>query len=342
MGRPDDAETTEPLEYSQETGLPMLPGGPSEALIEALAHATLEVQAPHAVPAPSDDPPASAETTPPVDLAEALAEAEAHEAARHGDVDRLWALLRNPVLSDKAAEALVHRIDSVKERAVRPQAIRDFLLEMEDALVLATLHRLLARARRGEAGARAALQELALSPEILGAMPKERSWRMVGLAQRVGLEELPPLFFPPHVDKRGLTTPDPDNEFMQLPLGLRRQAARTTDRNTLDRLLRDPDPRVITHVLDNPRLREQDVVTIAARRPTSPEVLRAVSRHQRWSSRYRIRKTLACNPHTPTEIACRLFATLLVQDLRFIVGSGVLLPEIQEEARKALERRSQG
>ncbi len=341
MGRPDDAETPDPVEYSQETGLPMLPGGPSKALIEALAHATLKVSAPPAVPSPPVEPVDRSDAEAPVDLAEALAEAEAHAAARQGDVDRLWALLRNPVLADKAAEALVHRIDSVRERAVRPQAIRDFLLEMDDALVLATLHRLLARARRGEAGARAAIQELALAPEILGAMPKERSWRMVGLAQRIGLDELPPLFFAPHVDKRGLRTPAPDNEFMQLPLGLRRQAARTTDRNTLDRLLRDPDPRVITLVLDNPRLREPDVVTIAARRPTSPEVLKAISRHQRWSSRYRVRKTLACNPHTPSEIACRLFATLLVQDLRFIVGSGVLLPEVQEEARKALERRSQ-
>jgi hypothetical protein len=129
---------------------------------------------------------------------------------------------------------------------------------------------------------------------------------------------------------------------MQLSLGLRRQAARTTDRNTLDRLLRDPDHRVITLVLDNPRLRERDVVVIASRRPTSAAVLRVISRHQRWSSRYRIRKTLACNPYTPSEIACRLFATLLVQDLRFIVGSGVLLPEVQDEARRALERRTGG
>jgi len=317
----------------------MLPGGPSEELVEAVARASLGVSAPRTVPPEGPRTRSDEAVEEPVDLAEALAAAEAHEAARLGDVDRLWALLRNPVPADRAAEALVHRIDSVKERAVRPQAIRDFLTEMDDALVLATLHRLLARGRRGEAGARAAVQELALSPEILGAMPRDRAWRLVGLAQRVGIDELPPLFFPPPVDKRRLATPDPDNEFLQLPLGLRRQAARTTDRNLLDRLLRDPDPRVITLVLDNPRLREQDVVTIAARRPTSPECLRAVSRHQRWSSRYRVRKTLACNPHTPAEIACRLFATLLVQDLRFIVGAGILLPEVQGEARRALDRR---
>jgi len=318
----------------------MLPGGPSDDLIAALAHATLEVSAPRTAPPPREEDPSDQPLEEPVDLAEALAEAEAHEAARHGDVDRLWALLRNPVHADRAAEALVHRMDSVMERAVRPQAIRDFLVEMDDALVLATLHRMMARARRGEAGARAAVQELALDPDILGAMPRDRAWRMVGLAQRVGIDELPPLFFPPRVDKRGLGTPDPDNQFMQLPLGLRRQAARTTDRNTLDRLLRDPDHRVITLVLDNPRLRERDVVTIASRRPTSAEVLRVVSQHQRWSSRYRIRKTLACNPYTPSEIACRLFATLLVQDLRFIVGSGVLLPEVQDQARRALDRRT--
>ncbi len=344
MANRDDRQTPGELVYSQETGLPMLPGGPSDELVEAVALASLEVRAPRTVPpAPvADFEDEEQPLSEPVDLAEALAEAEAHEAARSGDVDLLWDLLRNPVPGDRAAEALIHRMDSVKDRAVRPQAIRDFLLDQDDALVLSTLHRLLARGRRGETGARAAVQELALHPDILGAMPKDRAWRLVGLAQRVGLDELPPLFFPPKVDKLGLRTPDPDNEFLQLPLGLRRQAAKTTDRNVLDRLLRDPDHRVITLVLDNPRLRERDVVTIAARRPTSAEVLRVVSRHQRWSSRYRVRKTLACNPHTPAEIACRLFATLLVQDLRFIVGSGVLLPEVQAEARRALERRTGG
>lgn len=339
MGREDDTETPEAPAVSQETGLPMLPGGPSDELIAALALASLDVKRPpDAAEAYQGSRPPAPEA--PVDLAAALAEAEAHQAARAGDLDRLWALLRNPVAADRCAEVLVHRIDSIQERAVRPQAIRDFLEALDDGLFLATLHRLLARARRGEAGARAAVQELALRPDILGAMPRERAWRLVGLANRVGIDELPPLFFPPQVDKRGLDTPDPDNQFLPLSLGLRRQAARTTDRNLLDRLLRDPDHRVIALLLDNPRLRERDVVTIAARRPTTATSLRCVADHGRWSSRYRVRKALACNPYTPAEISCRLFATLLVQDLRFILGSGVLLPEVQEEARRALARRT--
>jgi hypothetical protein len=316
----------------------MLPGGLSDELIAAVARASLVVKVPadtHELQSRSSD----ATDEEPIDLTKALLEAEAHEAARHGDVDSLWALLRNPALADRAASQLVRRINSVRERALRPHAIRAFLTELEDPLFLATLHRLLARSRRGEAGARAALQELALDPSILGEMPRVRAWRLVALAQRVGIDELPPLFFAPQVDKRRLVTPGSDNEFLPMPLGLRRQAARTTNRSLLDRLLRDPDPRVIAQVLNNPRLREQDVVTIAAKRPTTPAVLRTVCRHQRWSSSYRIRKTLAWNPHTPSEIACRLFATLLVQDLRFIVNAGVLLPEVEQEARSALERR---
>jgi len=340
MGRHDDSQDGEALSYSSETGLPLLPGGPSSELVDAVARAMLNVGR---TPEPSEHPEPQELGAPleePVDLAEALADAEADLAAREGDVDRLWALLRNPVQADRAAAALIHRMEVVTDRNMRPEAIRLFLTDLDDAMAVATLSRVLARARRGEAGARASLQELALDPGILGTMPRDRAWRLVGLAQRVGLDELPSLFFAPTVDKRGLDVPNQDNEFVQLPLGLRRQAARTTDRNLLDRLLRDTDHRVIKLVLDNPRLRERDVVTIAARRPTRAEVLRVVSLHPRWSSRYRVRKTLACNPYTPAEIAVRLLETLMVQDLRFIVNSGVLLPEVQAEARRVRGRRT--
>ncbi len=339
MGQQDDSGHPDDLELSQETGLPLLPGGVSDELIEALARASLGVGDPDRSPSPpEEEPPDTPHEV--IDLAEVLAETEAHEAARQGDVEELWDLLRNPIQADRTAEQLIHRIDSIRERTIRPRAIQEFLYSLTDPMLLATLHRILARARRGEAGARAALQELALDTGILGSMPRERAWRLVGLAQRVGIDELPPLLMPPVVDKRRLPVSGPDNEFLQLPLGLRRQAARTTDRNLIDRLLRDPDHRVIANLLDNPRLREQDVVTIAARRPNSAKVLRVVSRHQRWSSRYRVRKALTCNPHTPAEIATRLLSTLLVQDLRFIVSSGVLLPEVQQEAVRVLERRS--
>ena len=58
-----------------------------------------------------------------------------------------------------------------------------------------------------------------------------------------------------------------------LTLGERKSLARRPDRAMLDRLLHDPHPDVIRRLLRNPRLTEDDVVRLAARRPGRPEVL---------------------------------------------------------------------
>ena len=141
-------------------------------------------------------------------------------------------------------------------------------------------------------------------------------------------------------NKSKLETAYDDNEHLPLPLGVRRQAARGRNRDKIDRLLHDRDHRVIQLLLDNPLLTERDVIAIAARRPTRAEVLKTVASHKKWSSRYRIRKAIACNPHTPESIAIRLLPTLLIQDLRFLASSGALLPELREEAYALIKRRS--
>jgi hypothetical protein len=142
-----------------------------------------------------------------------------------------------------------------------------------------------------------------------------------------------------------LTPPDESvdrftgNRHLDLPLGTRRAAARGADRNKLDRLMHDRDHRVIGILLDNPRITERDAIRIAAMRPTRPEVLEVVARHPRWSSRYRIRKALACNPATPAQIARRLLPTLMRQDLRHALEAGVLPDDLLPEVRRMLRGR---
>jgi hypothetical protein len=74
-------------------------------------------------------------------------------------------------------------------------------------------------------------------------------------------------------------------------------------------------------------------------RPTRPEILEVLARHPRWSSRYRIRKALACNPATPDTIARRLLPTLMRQDLRHALEAGVLPAELVPEVRRMLRGR---
>jgi len=118
-----------------------------------------------------------------------------------------------------------------------------------------------------------------------------------------------------------------------LSLGERKSLARRRDRNLLARALSDPHPDVVRILLDNPALTELDVVRLCARRPVQPEVLAQVFAHARWIVRYRIRLTLALNPHTPEAIALQLLPHLTAPDLRAVARSG----DVSERVRAACE-----
>jgi hypothetical protein len=101
-----------------------------------------------------------------------------------------------------------------------------------------------------------------------------------------------------------------------LTLGERKSLARgPVPRHRLDRLLWDLDPQVLRILLGNPRLTEEDAVRIAARRPNSPAALREVFRSERFVLRYAVRRALAFNPYTPSDLAARLVPLLQRNDL---------------------------
>jgi hypothetical protein len=103
-----------------------------------------------------------------------------------------------------------------------------------------------------------------------------------------------------------------------LTLGERKSLARRPTRDLLARVMRDPHPDVIRILLGNPRIVEDDVVRLCARRPIPPEVLREVFRNPRWIVRYRVRLALVKNPYTPLDLALSLTAGLTVRDAQEI------------------------
>ena len=240
----------------------------------------------------------------------------------------------------RRSRTLLLLLEAVTERSVRPRMLERALSEMTDPVLLAVLQKIVLTAEQGNAPARSMMTELALSPSVLDSLTPQHLDKLNQLAQQAGMVEVARLLLLPRINKDKLEQAFDDNEHLQLPLGLRRQAARKGDRNKIDRLLHDRDHRVIGLLLNNPKITERDVIAIAARRPTRPEVLKVLASHKKWSSRYRIRKALACNPHTPTSIAIRLLPTLMIQDLRFIENSGALLPELRTQVQALIARRS--
>jgi hypothetical protein len=140
----------------------------------------------------------------------------------------------------------------------------------------------------------------------------------------------------PVVDERTLVT---SRSGRVLTLGERRALARRPSRAAFDKLLRDPHPMVAQNLLQNPRLTEDDVVRMAARRPAYPEVLGEVARHPIWSHRARVRLTIVQNPGTPPEIAVPLVQLLLRPELQQVVSASDVPAVVRAAAGELLERR---
>jgi len=127
-----------------------------------------------------------------------------------------------------------------------------------------------------------------------------------------------------------------------LTLGERKSLARRPDRKMMDRLLRDPHPDVIRMVLANPKVVEEDVLAVAARRPCRPDVLAEIARQPRWAHRPRIRMALVLNPDTPLEIAAPVAGLLLRHELRLVASSPTVAPAVRALCLEHLERRPPG
>jgi hypothetical protein len=103
-----------------------------------------------------------------------------------------------------------------------------------------------------------------------------------------------------------------------LTLGERKSLARKPDRALLERLVNDPHPDVIRRLLVNPRLTEDDVVRVAAKRPGRAEVLAAIARDPKWLHRPRIRLALLLNPDMPLDLAVPIAALLRRNELKLV------------------------
>jgi hypothetical protein len=123
-----------------------------------------------------------------------------------------------------------------------------------------------------------------------------------------------------------------------LTLGERKALARRPTRKMLDKLLADPHPAVIRTLLGNPRLTEDDVVKLAARRPGWPEVLAEIAKSG-WCHRRRVRMALVLNPDSPLERSIPLVALLIRSELHEIAQAAFLAPALRVAAHELLARR---
>jgi hypothetical protein len=240
---------------------------------------------------------------------------------------------------------LIGRLRSVPEVGMRRQLLLEQLHAMQPSDVLSFFSEVAEGAARRRAACLVALEavhEAILQGQSQGPVYEllAEVYRMAREEENEGVARLLMIAKP----NRGPVAPrevQGDLEISQLTLGERKSLARGHDRLRLDRLLLDPEPSVVRNLLRNPHLTEQDVVRLAARRPTRTEIQKEI--HQsRWGSRYRIRLALVCNPYTPTDLSLKLVGFLLHKDLRGVGQDGNLHELVRQEAKRLMKKRRTG
>jgi hypothetical protein len=121
-------------------------------------------------------------------------------------------------------------------------------------------------------------------------------------------------------------------------LGERKSLARRPDRDTLQRLLADPHPEVIRRCLRHPRLTEDDVVRLAAKRPGRADILAETAR-SRWVHRPRVRMALVMNPSMPLQVVAPLVGLLLRPELEMAARSPGVAASVRALCLEHLDRR---
>lgn len=124
-----------------------------------------------------------------------------------------------------------------------------------------------------------------------------------------------------------------------LTLGERKALARRPTRAHLEKLLLDPDPMVLETLLSNPRLTEEDVLSVAAKRPGRAPLLAAIARSGKWTVRARVRMALVLNPGVPPEVGVPLVQLLSRPELRLVVQMTDASPPVRAAAHELLQRR---
>lgn len=194
-------------------------------------------------------------------------------------------------------------------------------------------------AERAPSRARGALLPLALlvardreTAHVVGLRSEALLRHRVSLARllRRGVEEARPVAVkPPVPNYRG------DRE---LTVGERRSLARKPTRAAFDKLLADPHPLVLEQVLQNPKLVEDDVVRMAARRPIHGLAVDTLL-VSRWLLRHRVVLALISNPWVDAEVSVPFLGLLTRDELRDVVNTPSLPAVVRATANELFERR---
>jgi len=108
------------------------------------------------------------------------------------------------------------------------------------------------------------------------------------------------------------------------------------DKEIRSLLVRDGERTVQLAVVNNPRITDSEIISIANSRNMHEEVLRRIGASREWLKLYPVRLALVQNPKTAATISLKLLTTLTVKDLRLIAKSKSVPSMIAQAALRLL------
>jgi len=238
-------------------------------------------------------------------------------------------------------ERLKRVLLSLPDLGLRTGWLLDFLGNSSSHAGASVLNALCEDNERGGTQAREAILAVALLFASLGECDLVDELRAEADARHLlSLARLLRRAPPPAVhDRPARELPVPDyGAGRELTVGERKSLARSPNRRAFDKLLGDPHPLVVRQLLENPRLTEDDVVRMIARRPARQEVLEAIARHVRWLSRPRVRLSMLFNPGSPPAITMPLLAVCTRSELSEVLHHSESSASLRGAAHELLER----
>ena len=112
------------------------------------------------------------------------------------------------------------------------------------------------------------------------------------------------------------------------------------DREARGILIRDSNKVVSCAVINNPRVTEQEVETIATMRTVAAEALRLIALNRAWARLYNVMHNLARNPRTPIPTVIGILPRLRTKDLMNLSQNRNVSEQVRRHAQRLCNARS--
>lgn len=128
-------------------------------------------------------------------------------------------------------------------------------------------------------------------------------------------------------------------QIAEMSMGQKLKLALRGNREARAILMRDTSTMVQRFLIENPRLTDDEIVSIAKSRIIVSEILGRIAKNREWASIYLVRVALVQNPRTPLPIALGMVPTLQDRDLRLLGKSKGVPTAVSQAARRLMMTR---